>query len=181
MSYLIARRYFAGRALPSWLAPLFVLFVPVGIYTAPMLGNEGLNAVLCSVAMYALLRTLQRPGWRSATLLGVSLGLALLTKATAMAVAGAAIVTLCLWTVRARRWRLGVAMVAITVAVTAAICGWYYERNLVHFGTPFPMSREYFLVSHTSKTRWRKDSAGRGRTCASIPTFSWSHCTASRR
>ncbi|MFI4982898.1 MAG: tetratricopeptide repeat protein, partial [Nevskiales bacterium] len=141
-------RYDPDNRLAQWLAPLFVLFLPVGFYTAPMLGNEGLNTVLCSAALYFLLRTLQQPDWRQPALLGLTLGLALMTKATAAAVAAAAVITLALWTLRTRQWRLGTRSLALTLAVTALVCGWYYGRNVMHFGTPFAMSRPYLVVAH---------------------------------
>ena len=59
VSYAIARRYFSERPLGWLVAPAFVLLLPVHIYTAPMIGNEGLNTALCSAALYFLLRSLQ--------------------------------------------------------------------------------------------------------------------------
>ena len=148
VSWRVACRYFPRDRVAQRLAPLFVLFVPVGLYTAPMLGNEGLNVVLCSLALYALLRVLAAPDWRRALWLGVLLGLALLTKVTAAAVVAACLLSLGAWTVRTRRWRAGLGNLGVTFAVIGLICGWYYARNVAHFGTPLAMSRNYLMVEH---------------------------------
>ena len=148
VSYRVARRSFAHNPVAQLLAPAFVMFLPVCLYTAPMLGNEGLNTVLCSLAVYALIRTLADPGWRRALVLGGVLGLALLTKATAAAVFAAAVVSLAAWTIHHRRWRDGAINLIVVVAASSLICGWYYARNIAHFGTPLAMSRSYSFVAH---------------------------------
>jgi 4-amino-4-deoxy-L-arabinose transferase-like glycosyltransferase len=54
-----------------------------------MIGNEGLNTILCSVALLLLLRTLQTERVHFAAALGVTLGLGMLTKATTLVYVGA--------------------------------------------------------------------------------------------
>jgi tetratricopeptide (TPR) repeat protein len=144
----VARRYFAHNRLARGAAPLFVLFVPVGIYTAPMLGNEGLNAVLCSGALWLLLHDLDTPTWPRAAALGLLLGAALLTKATAAAIVMAAVLSLAAWGVATRRLWTAAVHLAIVLGAAGLVCGWYYVRNTQHFGTPFVMSRSYLVVAH---------------------------------
>src|ERR1700687_2080688 len=75
VSHAVARRYSPQQRPAHVLPPAFVLFLPAHIYTAPMLGNESLNTVLCSVALYFLLRTVQTERLQVGAGPRVSLGL----------------------------------------------------------------------------------------------------------
>lgn len=148
VSYAVARRYFAEQRLVQFLAPAFILFLPVHIYTAPMLGNESLNTLLCSVALYFLLRTVQtqRPAFVAA--LGVTLGLALLTKFTSVSYIVVTGLVLGLWGLHSGKWRVAFAQLCIVGVLVLAVAGWFYVRNVRLYGTPFQMSREYFFTRH---------------------------------
>jgi tetratricopeptide (TPR) repeat protein len=146
VSFAIVRRYFGSRPVLLLLAPAFVLFLPVGIYTAPMIGNEGLHAVLCAIIIYCLLRTVTdfRRAW--AVGLGVSLGLALLTKFTASGMLLASTIAVALV-----GWHRGavfaaIKLLAVALSIAFVISGWFYIRNFVEFGNPFQMSRDFFFV-----------------------------------
>jgi 4-amino-4-deoxy-L-arabinose transferase-like glycosyltransferase len=144
--YVIVRRYFPGDRLIHLLAVGLMLFVPVHLYGAAFLGNEGLMAVLCSVSILALLHALARPSASRGALLGLCLGLAMLTKFTAFAVVVGAFGTLILQFVHRRTLRVGVRTVGTGVLVMLAVCGWYYARNISLYGTPFKLSRDEFMV-----------------------------------
>lgn len=161
ISYAVARRLFPHNGLARVMAPIFVLFLPVGLYSTPMLGNEGLNTILCALALYCLLRMLEQPHWRRALLLGTVLGLALLTKATAVALAATVVVVGSAWTVHTRRWREGAVNLSVALATAALLCGWYYAGNLVRYGTPFAMSRSYRVVQHVENA-FEKAARGPG-------------------
>ncbi len=122
-------------------AVVFMLFLPVHLYSAGFLGNEGLTAVLCSLAFSVLLAHLRRPTWPRSFVLGLLLGLAMLTKVTAVAVVVGALATIALDGVRQRRWRPTAAHLAVVLVTLLATSGWYYARNVAHYGTPFVMSR----------------------------------------
>jgi hypothetical protein len=157
VTYLIVRRSFPASQLLRVVAPAFVLFLPVCIYTAPMIGNEGLHAVLCAVSIYCLLRTVTTAtlGWSVA--LGVALGLALLTKFTAIGLVVASIVVLAVTGWQHRRIGFSTKSLAVTLALCAAISGWYYARNVVVFGNPFQMSRDFFFVQRIENAQAHGD------------------------
>ncbi len=148
VSYLIVRRYFPGDRVIGLLAPGLMLFLPVHIYSAPFLGNEGLNAVLCSVSLWALLQTLEKHSIVWAVTLGVGLGLAMLTKFSSLAVVAGAFGTLGLRYLVRRQWRRDGTLLAIAGSVMMIVCGWYYARNISVYGTPFKLSRDEFMVQH---------------------------------
>ncbi len=155
ISYLIVRRYFGARPLLLLLAPTFVLFLPVCIYTAPMIGNEGLHAVLCAVIVYCLLRTLDEWSLAWASALGTSLGLALLTKftATGMVLSATMVILAVGW--HRHQWRRPIRVLAVALSIAVVISGWFYVRNAVVFRNPFQMSRDFFFVQRIENAQAR--------------------------
>lgn len=144
--YSIARRYFPGRTLLHLLAAGLILFLPVHLFTAGYLGNEGLNAVMCSVTLWTALWTLREPGWRRGAVLGACFGVAMLTKFTAVAFVAGALGSIGLQTLVKRDWKNGILTVMAALTVMTPICGWFYARNIVKYHDPFKVSRDEFLV-----------------------------------
>jgi len=148
VSYAIVRRYFPGERLIHLLAPGLMLFLPVHLYSAPFLSNEGLGAVLCSVALVVLLQVLARPSLTRSVALGLCLGLAMLTKFSGVAVVMGAFGALALQALVRHRLAAGLRTLAVVATVMLAVCGWYYARNVSLYGTPFKLSRDEFMVRH---------------------------------
>ena len=155
VTWVLVRRILPGRPLVHLLAAGFMLFLPVHLYSAPFLGNEGLTAVLCSLAILVLLALLACPSPARSALLGLLLGLAMLTKFSALPVVAGALATLGLQALRARRLRAGLAQLGIVVAVMLGVCGWYYARNVALHGTPFQMGQGAFMVRHVESMQPR--------------------------
>jgi len=153
VSYVVVRRYFPGKWLIHLLAPGLMLFLPVHLYSVAFLGNEGLNAALCSLALLALLWVLEKENWQRAALLGLLLGLAMLTKFSALAVVGGSFATLGLRMVLRRRWSGGLRTLVIVGSVMMMVCGWYYARNVSLYGTPFKLSRDEFMVQYVERVQ----------------------------
>jgi len=124
----------------------FMVFVPVQLYSAAFLGNEGLTAVLCSLAFWMLLAVLRRPTWPRNVALGVLLGLALLTKITALAVVAGALITLGAKSLGGVRPEVTRRHLVAVLATLVLVAGWYYARNVEHYGTPFVMSRRELML-----------------------------------
>lgn len=148
VSYVIVRRCFPDDRVIRLLAPGLMLFLPVHIYSAPFLGNEGLNAVLCSLALWAVLRTLEKRSFLWAVILGICLGLAMLTKFSSLAVVAGAFGTLALRCLVRGDWKRDGSLLAVAASTMLVVCGWYYVRNLQVYGTPFKLSRDEFMVQH---------------------------------
>ncbi len=148
VGYWVVRRYFPKDHLVQLLAVGLLLFVPVNIYSAPFLGNEGLNAVLCSVSLFALLKMLEHDSRTRACLLGLCLGLAMLVKFSALAIVAASFAAIAMKSWRQAEVRRGMRNLVVVGGIMLAVCGWYYGRNVSVYGTPFKMSREEFMVQH---------------------------------
>jgi len=144
----ICRRSFPDAPGVALLAAGLVLFLPVHLYSAAFLGNESLCAVLCSLALGALLWTLERETVARCIVLGITLGLAMLTKFTAVVVVAAAMGTLALRALRSGDWRGGLGRLAVVGVAMLLVCGWFYGRNLRDYGNPFQLSREQLFLSH---------------------------------
>ncbi len=148
----VTRRYLdAGRAF-AWTAALFVMFLPVHIYTAPMLGNEGLSTAFCSLALFFLVRLLQTERVIFAVILGIVLGLAMLTKFTAIVVVGSSLVAIGLWGIATRRFLHATVSLALVSGFVLLISGWFYARNVEMYGNPFQMSRDFFATKRIEST-----------------------------
>jgi tetratricopeptide (TPR) repeat protein len=153
VAYAFVRRRHPGRPLLAFAAAAFLLFLPVQLYTAGYLGNEALHAVLASLALLACMRLLERPTAARATVLGLLLGLAMLTKFTALAIVAGTLASVLV--VARQRGDLvsGLRLAVLSAAVAASVCGWFYVRNLEVYGTPFRMSRDTLAVSLIENTQ----------------------------
>lgn len=147
VAWRILVRCFPGERTVHLLGAGLMLFVPVHLYSAPFFGNEGLGAVVCTVALLCLLRTLeQETPWRAA-ILGVALGAAMLVKFTGLVLVATAIATLGLRSLVRKEFARGLRTLAIVGVVILTISGWFYVRNTVVYGNPFQMSREELFLS----------------------------------
>ncbi len=139
LSQALARRL-APEEPGVWIhATAFAAVLPMNLYVAAYFSNEGLHAFLAGCALLAavslLLADEVRPG--RLLLLSVLLGLALLTKFTAL------VVTAPLLAAVGARLVLDagapgplLARGALLVLPMLALCGWFYARNVLEFGRP---------------------------------------------
>jgi tetratricopeptide (TPR) repeat protein len=113
-------------------------FLPANLCLSHHLTNENLAAALVTASLYFCLRQLRAPGAprRFAEAAGACLGLALLTKFSAVLAVPFLLVALA-WP-RAGVSTVGNAVSSITLALTSllAVCGWHFARVWHRFGTP---------------------------------------------
>jgi hypothetical protein len=134
----------ARRLLPedraAWVhATLFAAVLPVNLYTAAYYSNEGLHAFLAGSALLVgieILLAREVSPLRTA-LASLLLGLALLTKFTALMLAAPLLLSLGIKVAMVHR-RPGAALVRCAALLLPAllVCGWFYARNLMEFGRP---------------------------------------------
>lgn len=122
-------------------AAAITLFLPMHIGPSSRLGNEMLAAMLSSVAVVLLLRCLREPdAIRRVLLLGCVLGLAALTKFSALIVLGVAGVALAVRGFGVHGARLEALRPAVVLGIAALlVSGAYFARNTYHYGTPIVM------------------------------------------
>jgi len=146
VAFALVRRRFPDRMLLQVAAPAFLLFLPLQLFSAGYLGNEALGAVIASLALLATVRVLERPSAGRALVLGLLLGLGMLTKFTALATVAGALASIGLHALLRGSARRGTAMVTLASTVALLVCGWFYVRNVEVYGTPFQMSRDTLAV-----------------------------------
>ena len=118
---------------------LLAAFLPMHLYLAHYVTNELLAAVLATLSLYLCLRLLksQTPSASQFCWLGLALGAAILAKATAILLLPIVLAAIAARLVSIR------ALIAnslrdlcLLLVVCFAVCGWYYMRIWVKFGTP---------------------------------------------
>jgi hypothetical protein len=141
IAYRVLRRSFPERAdlrcVGLWVAGL----LPVNLYISQVVGNEPLAGLTTAIVFLLCLAVIQgreeAPLHRRAMWIGVALGVALLSKATA-----GLWVPLCaiaiLWGAASRKQglRAGFASTAAALFVAALLSGWFYVRNALLVGKP---------------------------------------------
>ena len=134
----IARLLLPASPWTAVAAAAIALFLPMHVGPSSRIGNEMLAAMLSIWAVLLLLRCLREPdAIRRVLPLGCVLGLAALTKFSALVVLGVAALALA-----ARGWRAHGARVAalrpsvVLGLVALLVSGAYFARNVYHYGTP---------------------------------------------
>lgn len=153
VAWFVVRRRFPAEPRLAFLASAMMLLIPVELYSAGFLGNEGIHAVTGTLALAALLAALGRPGFARAALLGVALGAALLAKYSAVALAAGALGAMAGKAVATRDLLRGGLRTLVAAAAMLAVCGPYYARNIAAYGQPFQLSRDTFAVSYVESNQ----------------------------
>jgi len=139
-SFLLARRLVPDDAVAQLLAVGFAAVLPVNLTSAAYFSNEPLHAGLASLALWLAVAALlsERLEVRRIALLGLVLGLAALTKFTALL-----LIPACALLVGARVFTLDRVGATRAVGASAAllgtallVCGWFYARSWILLGDP---------------------------------------------
>ncbi|MEW6231528.1 MAG: phospholipid carrier-dependent glycosyltransferase [Chloroflexota bacterium] len=140
--YATGKMFFRRESLALG-AMAFWAFNPAFLFTSSAVSNDNLVAFLSTLTFYLLLRVWQIPGFSIArlVLLGVSLGLAVLAKVSALALAPPVLCSL-LWVsfYKARNTLHGlgrfVSASILVFGASIAVAGWWFARNQVLYGDP---------------------------------------------
>ncbi len=120
---------------------LFAAALPPVLYLSHYITNELMAALWISAAILCCLNILRQSvvSVGMSLLLGLFLGLALLSKSSAVVALPVVEVTLLLWLRQSSRslprdWLMVIGLPLIALLLT---CGWHYWRVFTHFGSPF--------------------------------------------
>ncbi|MBW2400829.1 MAG: hypothetical protein JRG80_16400 [Deltaproteobacteria bacterium] len=136
----LCRRLFPGEASKHLLATVFAAVLPMNLYSAAYFSNETFHALLAGLALLVAVDLLLESAAtaRRVFFLGVLLGLALLTKFTAVLVT--AVIAFFLGFKLIAVERIGPLRLAQLLAWFALppllLAGWFYLRNALLFGDP---------------------------------------------
>jgi hypothetical protein len=140
----VVRRCDPTNSLRAFLAGALLVFVPAHIYLSAMV-NEGILAdglVSAAVALLAVgAAGSGHPGPRSqrrAAAIGLTAGLAWLTKLSGLLALGTALATYSLEALRRRALRRTAPLILCVGVVGIAVGGSFYLRNLIQYGYAYP-------------------------------------------
>lgn len=123
-----------GRALVYSL--IIFAFHPTFTILAGSINNDMLTIMLCTGAIYYLLKWCEQPKWRYVFMLGVLCGLGMMTKFSAVITVGVVCLTALVKFIREKCNKLYLAQAPVYAVITAVLGGWYQLRNYVLFGQP---------------------------------------------
>ena len=138
--FLSMRLLFRDRFLPQLIGLLLAAFLPMQIYLSHFVTNETLAATMVTASVYLALRLLatKNPSTSQYAWLGLCLGAAMLSKATALLAVFTIFLVL---TARLLLQRVPVAVwirrIGVMSAVFLIVCGWQYLRIWLRYGNPF--------------------------------------------
>jgi tetratricopeptide (TPR) repeat protein len=137
--YAALRMLFAGQWKKQIAGAVLAAFLPAQIYLLHYPTNETLCAAMTSAGILLCLRILRQPqsgAWLTAAL-GATLGVALLTKVSALPAIAVVFAVLGAKLMGQRApWRGWLETIGLALALTVVIDGWHYARLWVHFGNP---------------------------------------------
>jgi hypothetical protein len=144
--YRAVRRVYPDRQYLQSLGTVLGGLLPINVYQSQYMGNEPLAAVLCSVVVVMALTILRDPtaswSYRRFVLIGILIGLGLLTKVSDVLICGP-LILLIVYAGYLRdatpgaRYRGMFGALVVIFGVAFLVCGWYYVRNWVELGSPF--------------------------------------------
>jgi tetratricopeptide (TPR) repeat protein len=118
---------------------LLAAFLPMHLYLMHYVTNELLTATLATLTVYLCLRLLKNETPRVAqfVFVGLALGATMLTKATGILLLPIVIAAICAKRIYTRApFVIWVRSLGVLIATCLAVCGWYYARIWLKFGTP---------------------------------------------
>lgn len=142
--YLSIRRLLPASPLSALCGATAILFLPMIVVSASLLGNEVPAAFLCALAMFLVLG---RPGGilsRGRSIgVGLVLGLVITTKVSGLLVLAAVSVFLLLqgWRLQIFRKQIWTSALIVIIA-TFSVSGWFFARNLYHYKKPLVFETE---------------------------------------
>ena len=118
---------------------MLAAFLPMHLYIAHYVTNEVLTAALATLTVYLCLRLLKNETPRAAqfVFVGLALGATMLTKATGLVLLPIIIAAICAKRVHTRApFAISLRNLGLLIASCLVVCGWYYARIWLTFGTP---------------------------------------------
>jgi hypothetical protein len=151
-TYGLAREALPERPLLVTVVVAVVVFTPQFLFMSGVVSNDVAAAAVCTLALWALARIIRLgPTPRRAAAAGLALGLALLSKTSALLLLPIALLALMVgWRGRAgggiaptgggRAAAIPWREAALTLGIALIIGGWWYARNWIFFDDPLGLS-----------------------------------------
>ncbi len=143
--FMLALTVYPHRSTLALLAAALAAFNPMLLFINASVNNDNLLILLTTLGLLLLVRDLQSsergPRWRSTLLLGLVLGLAVLTKVSGNVLLPVAALAVSLSAYKVKDWRSWLIRGVVLVAMTVLIGGWWYLRNQMLYGEMLGIGR----------------------------------------
>jgi hypothetical protein len=154
--------YVKGSRFARVVGLALAAFIYAGVHIDGMVYPEALSCLWCALVMFLIPMAFRRrefARWPLTFAIGLVLGLAMLTKISALAVVaalGLAVLVELLFSRRTLSERVANMLPWVsTIVVVLAMSGWYFARNIRDYGRPFITSfdlpSQHFLVEEAQK------------------------------
>ncbi len=143
LTYLLALELFPARKSLALGAAAVNAFTPMFLFISGAVNNDNLVVPLCSLALLMMVRIANRKSQianRNWALLGLVIGLAILTKESAIGLLALAALTIAYVAYRQRSMRTLLEGGLIVVGLVAIISGWWFVRNWKLYGDPLGLN-----------------------------------------
>jgi 4-amino-4-deoxy-L-arabinose transferase-like glycosyltransferase len=152
-----------------------VAFIPQFLFITSSVNNDNLMTFLSTLCVYLLLRLLRDRSNRLVDWLAVGLvvGLALLTKLSALALLGLAGTVIVLLAWYRRSWGLVLRLGLVVGVIVLAVAGWWYVRNVVLYGEPTGLTAMWEVVGRRESFGTELWSEFRGLRYSFWGLFGW--------
>jgi F5/8 type C domain len=144
--------YLPGARLARLAALALAAVLAASVHPDGMIYTEAMSCMWISLVLLLVPRAFQRPPrtrWRHTGLIGLLLGLSMLTKISgAVVIISISAAALLEFVFSARPWKRRAADLvswAAMLAACLAVCGWYFARNVRDYGRPFVTSFDFSL------------------------------------
>ena len=135
IGYATARHFFANERIALGIT-LVVAMLPELALTLSRVSNEGLAAVAYTTLLLVGIRWAETPRLKEAIMVGIALGLSLLTKAYALtAVPALILVGAGIAVIDRQRRRAALSSTVAVIAIAMILSSWWYVRTYVQTGT----------------------------------------------
>jgi len=139
VTYQLAREIFPDSQIIPLGAAAFVAFLPMFLFISGSVNNDNLSNLLGNLLILLIVRLLKvthLPRWRDYALIGVVTGAGLLAKFNIGFLIPLVALVLLVVSIRLKNWRPLIFGGLISGALTVAIAGWWYWRNMQLYGDP---------------------------------------------
>jgi len=146
-TYLAAREINPANQPMAVGAAAFTAFNPMFLFVSGSVNNDNLVVALASLSFWWMLRLVRvGPSTHRFALLGVLLGLAMLSKTSGLGLLALAGLTVVLLAYQRRSWRVLFTGGIIIGCVSLAIGGWWYYRNWRLYSDPLGLNTFVAIV-----------------------------------
>ncbi len=141
-TYSLVKLLLPDQTMLALAAAAVVAFNPSFLFASALVSNDAPLAAFSALVLLLWVKLLvdqNAPTLKSAALLGALIGLALLTKTTALGLVPLSVLVLLLVARRERNWRYAILGNAVMLAMIALLAGWWFVRNQTLYGDPLAL------------------------------------------